>query len=161
MRRSICWQRHGQIEAVVTDEIGDIWNARPSWTVYELGNKSAEITEDREDSTLVFPNTHSCFSVEAVTLRRPKSDRRQRRRLALKLIRESRFVDVAEKVPDAIRRVVLHADFDGLVLRCLKIRIETQLGNRARRTESLTVVPEEIQTFNGGDADTGAWTNET
>src|SRR6266516_7011607 len=116
MRRSICWQRHGQIEAVVTDEIGDIWNARPSRAVYELASKSAEITEDREESTLVFPNAHSCFNVEAVTLRRPKSDRRERRRLTHKFVREGRLVNVAEEMPDCIGRIVLEADFDGLVL---------------------------------------------
>src|SRR6266511_1250323 len=115
MRRSNCRQRHRQIEAVVTDEIGDICNARPSWTVYELASKSTEITEDREDSTLVFPNTHSCFNVEAVTLRRPKSDRRQRRRLSHKFVREGRFVNVAEEMPDSVGRIVLEADFDGLV----------------------------------------------
>src|SRR6266496_4101379 len=115
MRRSIYWQRHHQIEAVVTDEIGDIWNARPGWTVYELASKSAEITEDREGSTLVFPNAHSGFDVEAVTLRRPKSDRRQRRRLTHECVREGRFVNVAEEMPDSIGRIVLEADFDGLV----------------------------------------------
>src|SRR6266568_1062177 len=116
MRRSICWQRHGQIEAIVSDEIGDIWNARPGRTVYELASKSAEITEDREDSSLVFPNAHSCFNVEAGTLRRPKSDRRERRRLTHKFVREGRFVNVAEEMPDSVGRIVLEADFDGLVL---------------------------------------------
>src|SRR6266542_5853364 len=109
MRRSICWQRHGQIEAVVTDEIGDVWNARPSRTVYELASKSAEITEDREDSTLVFPNAHSCFNVDAVTLRRPKSDRRQRRRSNLESVGRSVRADYSKdrRCPQRARTCVL------------------------------------------------------
>src|SRR6266498_5785906 len=105
--------------------------------------------------------TRTCFNVEAVTLRRPKSDRRQRRRLTQKFVREGRFVNVAEEMPDSIGRIVLEADFDGLVFGGFKIWIEAQLGDRTRRAEPLAVVAEEIQPFDWRNTDAGARAKET